>query len=1263
MNNISEQLLQAIDIVAEQKLTQLKFDKTIQATIYSIVDVDSGEYKVKYSGNIFSAYSSDTTKTYKANDEVYVTVPEGNFSSRKLITSKVTSDSLSSVELTNLANSILEISPTFDQLYGNLYDAEASYGVIAGTPIGQEGSYAYIYQGPNAYSYDGYHGLFQQYANNYEYIRLKASFLTQFQNVHSIGNYGIEVEFYTKDDSSVSYRLDLENFNSSPYKFSTYSPQEIILKAQKNYLTGLKSIKLFEEDFEYDKIIENGIVTDNENTTVANIFVKDIVLQYVDRKDLSDTTYYLTIAAPKGIAFTEKTSKLELLGKLIYMGENIMDEKKCSCQWFERDLSVVVGSEGYSKAAGFGWKLLDGKTSNTLTLDATDILYQQRYKLVVIYNDSVTLSAETEVWNRNNEYDFSIVQVTAGADIKLQIRNNFDDEVLIGNWYLSYPDGSYSSVQEGKNQSEIIVSSYLQYSSVVFYCEVHNSKGEFIGTLEHTIVNSENEEDVTITYDGEDTFRYDANGDVSVEDAEKERTLQVNLAWKEGYGTSYFVSWLMKDENGIEHELPTSKDQGYTPDNSMIENLWVDNYNILHYNIKQKFKVNFNNNTIIVKIRTITESIYLFNKEILFLKDGDQGTNGTTYITAIRPCDNSGVKLSGLQPLRYNNGWTNNIRLRCYVYKDGELINSNSKYTIKYKWEGKNVTLENHETSSDSYDQVLVSGIPTIPASLSDLEKMDLSFYAKVQVTVTDDTGKVDIYASYPIDVLVGSALASDIEIDSIPSYIKYTSSGLTPSFYSNNINFYYQGNTYNDNIFSLNTNILTIKEQDGKKYLEPAPSFIFENVKENDESNIGVLSLEIPNSAGRLIHPIMMYLDTYGNEAINGWDGTALDTGDGEYVFAPQVGAGEKDSANRFTGVVMGKDSGQNLIGLYGYQAGVNTFGLMQDGRAFFGAKSGGGQIEINGKDATIQGGNGGDNATGMTITLANLNPGKATSAIKVGNGVFEVKYDGSVTATSATIEGTIYAKQGKIGCTSRNSKDGWTIETNRLYSGSGNAYVELNSDSDNIYAIWAGSSAAASAKFSVTKAGKIKANEGTIGGWTLTKTSFSSNNNGIGMASTGNPVFWAGASSGTPGETPSNPRFYVNRDGYMNCRDADIEGDITASTLTCYKGIIGGWTITQTSLYAGSTYLTTSGVRTDAVNIYYKNTSMGGVGMVTGADDYGTTYNMGIWSNSAVDASIILQSGRNIALRGDWIFLQGSKLSCNIAAASQFGIYARFY
>ena len=1208
MNNISEQLLQAMDIVMEQKLTQLQYDKTIQAKIYSVVDIDTGEYKVRYNGNIFSAFSNDTSKTYKVNDAVYVSVPEGNFSNKKLITSLVTADSLSSSRLSDLSNSVMEVSPTFDVLYDGLYNAEKNYGVIAGMPVGESGSYTYIYQGPDVYDPDGYHGLFQQYSNNYEYIRVKASFLTQFYNIHNQGNYGLEVEFYTKDDSSVKYKLDLQNFNGNAYGFSVYTPQEIILKAQKNYLMGLKSIKLFEEDFVYDKIVKNGIVTDEENTTVANIFVKDIVLQYVDKKDLSDTTYYLTISAPKGIAFTDKINSLTLVGRLIYKGEDIMDNKKCVCQWYKRDLSVMVGVDGYNKSAGFGWKKMEGATSNTLTLDAIDIIYQQKYKLVVVYNDNITLTAETELWNHNASYDYAIEQVTDGADIKLQIRNNLNDESLVGDWYLSYPDGSYSSVPEGKNKSEISVSSYLQYSSVVFYCTVYNAAGKFIGTLEHTIVNSENEDDVTISYVGDDTFRYDANGDVSIEDAEKERTLQVNLAWKEGFGTSYFVSWLMKDANNKEYEIPASKESAYSPENSMIENLWVDKYNILHYNIKQKYRVNFNNNTIIVRIRTITESIYSFNKEILCLKDGDQGTNGTTYITAIRPCNSDGVKLSGLQPLRYNGGWADNIRVRCYVYKDGEMINNNSsKYSISYKWQGTNVTIENEEYT----DQVLVRGVPTISA---DTSRAELAFYVKVQVTIKDkdkikdedkDNNSINIYASYPLDVIVGATPANAISIDSIPSYIKYNSSGLAPSFYSNDINFYYNDVAYNDKIKSLSTNILTIKTSDGKRYLEPAASFIFENIKNNKESNIGVLELAIPNSADRLIHPIIMYLDTYGNEAINGWDGTALDTGKGEYVFAPQVGAGKKESDNTFTGIVMGKDSGQDKIGLYGYQGGLNTFGLMDDGQAFFGAKSGGGQIIINGRSGRIEGGgdkdnHGGDATTGMTITFANLNPGKNTDAIKIGGGVFKVSYDGTLNATSAEIKGTIYAEKGEIG------------------------------------------------------------------GWKLTNKGLHANDNKVGMANSGNYAFWSGANeSGNLDDTPTFDKgstyFYVQKDGKLSCKNAEVRGNITADRLECNNGEIGGWQISEGILKStdGKTELRSN----NSVSLH---TSYGDIGIVEGDSGSEVTYNFGLTTTNKSDGnkSIILKSANNIALRTEngTIYLEGKKLECTVPAADQSGIYAQF-
>ena len=440
------------------------------------------------------------------------------------------------------------------------------------------------------------------------------------------------------------------------------------------------------------------------------------------------------------------------------------------------------------------------------------------------------------------------------------------------------------------------------------------------------------------------------------------------------------------------------------------------------------------------------------------------------------------------------------------------------------------------------------------------------------------------------------------------------------------------------------------------------------------------------------------MYLDTYGNEAINGWDGTALDTGDGEYVFAPQVGAGTKDSQNRFTGVVMGKDSGQDKVGLYGYQEGVNTFGLMEDGTAFFGASSGGGRIEINGKSGSIKGGGGGNNSAGMTINFADLNPGNNTTAIKIGGGVFEVTYDGTLKATSATIEGQIFAQSGKIGCTSRNSNDGWTIEKNKLYSGSGATRVELNSDKDEEFAIWAGATSSTSAKdsyFAVSKKGSLYAKQGNIGGWILKSKSLSSNNNKIGMASSGSYVFWSGANTGNPGDTPdfsnSGTYFYVTNGGKLSCKNAEVRGNITADSLECDNGEIGGWTISSNSLRGGSTYLYSSGrivcddlncdggniggwtIRENSIsasgtilqsdgNIY---TRLGRIGLVEGEDSQGTTYNFGMQATGG-NGSVIIQAtygNGNVALRAaNYIILNGNRLTCTVPAANQSGIYARF-
>ena len=199
----------------------------------------------------------------------------------------------------------------------------------------------------------------------------------------------------------------------------------------------------------------------------------------------------------------------------------------------------------------------------------------------------------------------------------------------------------------------------------------------------------------------------------------------------------------------------------------------------------------------------------------------------------------------------------------------------------------------------------------------------------------------------------------------------------------------------------TLNSSYVKYYEDNIKKYTD----------LKNEETNKYNHYLQIQENTvdNSIVHirPIIMTYNKYEMSSINGWDGNKLYTGannEGDYLFAPQIGAGKKEEDNSFTGMVMGLrkrhlEVGSTLdVGLFGYYQGLETMFLnAEDGSVYFGVP-GKGQIIIKpasaeNETAMIYGGNYIEGESGLLIDLT-------TPAIKFGSGNFEVTPEGYLTA-----------------------------------------------------------------------------------------------------------------------------------------------------------------------------------------------------------------------------------------------------------------------
>ena len=489
----------------------------------------------------------------------------------------------------------------------------------------------------------------------------------------------------------------------------------------------------------------------------------------------------------------------------------------------------------------------------------------------------------------------------------------------------------------------------------------------------------------------------------------------------------------------------------------------------ISYSIESRYNLSYAQNNNIQLSVFYDGHTLLANTSLTFIKEGEAGTNGTDYVCQISPNKDAFKTTEPLYDytytplvLLYNGKIKENLQLNrpwfigklwkngtCIFSNNisGEAIPENEEETsiVTLSWE---MVHNNYGGAKESSHYLVDTSSGVIDVNLKEsLNNPQVCDILKATFRYNENI----YYAFLPISTanLYDESYNIEIKQNSGFRYVTYNSKGENPK-YNNETPFAL--NVYKDNqnismdcTFSWSILGSTYFKEGWTttQYLKQGKYSTDAVVGKNEYFVIpedsydgycvtNALYCQINHNETKIgeIHiPIHFSLNQFGLAAINGWDGNSIKLDDENgAILAPQMGAGEKDENNKFTGVVMGsvRESGesQKETGLFAYSKGTRSFFLdANDGSAIFGTPDSG-QIIIDPQNyrddgkrtAIIKSGNfyyntsidqitGQPKGTGLEIDLS-------TPQIRFGSGNFEVDKNGILSCKGATVRGFLDVK-----------------------------------------------------------------------------------------------------------------------------------------------------------------------------------------------------------------------------------------------------------
>lgn len=437
-----ENLFQAIDIITQERLSNLGYDKTIKATIVDDSKAAQGTYELEYgANNIFTAHC-DASMVYKTGMVVYVIIPQGDWNNDKLIVGKYSNNGDDYYNYANPSDDFLDVTH-------NLISEVNAQSLLANDP-----SRPYV----TVWSCDGveYKG--------YNRLALKGNFRTWLSSLDIMkGTYGLVLYVVSKEsrydtgDFERTYKFDLftDDMYGDPFNFETYYLQEKVFDISNlSNIIHMELLLVQNSDF-YNT--DNQLVaykTENGDYFPDNIFVQQpyISLGYDLNDVFEDEVRLYTLDSEEYDATYEESNIRKTMNvRWIHIQEDgsvvaIDKEDEIPANSVIRWYKYILDRSVSDKLAGAFWEEIEEARNCFSYSFVPDILVgSEKFKVIIECPSREAIIAQLE------ESEFADF---VGVEIKDKEEQVVNDEEVLRNALHSYNDNSLLSFQEYKQITE-----------------------------------------------------------------------------------------------------------------------------------------------------------------------------------------------------------------------------------------------------------------------------------------------------------------------------------------------------------------------------------------------------------------------------------------------------------------------------------------------------------------------------------------------------------------------------------------------------------------------------------------------------------------------------------------------------------------------------------------------------------------------------------------------------------------------------------------